>query len=129
MGTHSSNAGSAGATGHGERLPVAVVEDLLDSPRHRRLLGCLIDRDGPVVVADLATELAAAESTAGQVSAADRRRVRMDLFQDLLPPLMAAGVVSFDSRLGTVEFTGPDTLAARLSAMSDTHEESGTKDK
>ncbi|WP_136715933.1 DUF7344 domain-containing protein [Halorientalis salina] len=120
MATDGSHPGWVGPTGHGEGLPAAVIEDLLACPRRRVLLTTLVEADEPVTVEDLAAELAAAESApAASVSAADRRRARTEVFQEGLPKLTATDVVAFDSRLGTVEFTGPEALATRLDALAE----------
>jgi hypothetical protein len=117
--------GSRGVSGQGEGLPAAVIEDLLASPRRRKLLACLTERDEPVPVDDLATVLLDADvPTAESISAADRERARQEIYQDLLPKLTATDVVRFDSMLGTVEFTGPEALSARLSALTNPCSES-----
>lgn len=133
MAVHLSNTGPAGISTHGDGLPAAVIEDLLDSPRRRQLLACLTERDEPVAVDDLAEVLLDADRESSEpVSAADRRGARAEIYQDVLPKLTATDVVRFDSRLGTVEFTGPEALTTRLAAVANPCEdvtESGTKDK
>jgi len=114
-----------GATGDGgETLPAAVIEDLLACEHRHTLLTVLHERDGPVPIGDLATELAPGNDPA-EVSDSDRRTVRTEIYQDHLPKLTATGVVHFDSLLGEVELVAVPALVARLDAGSD----SGTKDK
>ena len=119
---------AADGTGSPDDPPTGVIDELLQSPRRRAVLSVLVDRDHPVTVGDLARQLAATGAST-EVSAVDRRRARTELFQEHLPKLTATGVVSFDSLLGTVAFTGPERLAARLAATEGSRADPGTKDK
>jgi len=129
MATHSTN-GGAGLHSRGgrTRLPPTVIDDILDSSRRRELLTCLIADEDPIAVTDLATELAETDAFARpDGSTPARQTVRTELYQDHLPKLTATGVVEFDSVLGTVEFTGPQSLETRLTALA--RVDPGTKDK
>src|SRR6056297_1014170 len=128
MAVHHSHTGVAGVPNGRQALPASVIEDLLAAPRRRALLACLTERDEPVPVDDLATVLLDSD----RVGASDRRGARTEIYQDVLPKLTATDVVRFDSKLGTVEFTGPEALATRLTAVTnpcDEASDSGTKDK
>ncbi|MFB6178286.1 MAG: hypothetical protein ABEI77_01020 [Halorientalis sp.] len=127
MATHTTHTGT-GTADQRRRLPETVIEDLLDSSQRRSLLAVLVDRDEPVPVGDLARELVGTDQRDGD-SAVERRRVRTEIYQDHLPKLTATGVVTFDSRLGTVEFTGPVAVRSRVRGPSTADDDSGTKDK
>jgi len=94
----------------GARLPASAVADLRASARRRRALTCLAGCDGPIPVSDLARLVVAAErgKGPGDVSVDVAERVRADLFQRHLPKLIATGVVSYNSLVGTVELASDD---------------------
>jgi hypothetical protein len=123
MATHSSDPVPDRQQGE-EQVPAAVVDDLLASRARRRLLQCLRDAGEPVPVDDLAAELAEPRVEGGRSADSettlptDRRTARADVYQRHLPRLTETGVVTFDSLLGTVEFTGGARLAARLDEES-----------
>ncbi len=133
MAVHPSHTGSSEVPRRREGLPASVIEDLLEAPRRREVLTCLIERDEPVAVDDLAAVLLDADGGSSEtVDVTDRRRARAEIYQDVLPKLTATGVVRFDSMLGTVEFTGPEALATRIAAVANPYQgatEAGTKDK
>jgi hypothetical protein len=103
------------AGGEGDRLPAAVIEELVASPRRRALLCLLIDRGESVPVDDVAVHLAETDSPSRE----ERRALRTEVYQEHLPKLTATGVIAFDSLLGTVTYQGGDALAARLAALAD----------
>jgi hypothetical protein len=107
---NSSAEGSESAEAVGARLPASAVADLRASGRRRRALTCLADCDGPIPVSDLARLVVAAErgKGPGDVSVDVAERVRTDLFQRHLPKLIATGVVSYNSLVGTVELASDD---------------------
>ncbi|WP_226012646.1 DUF7344 domain-containing protein [Halomicrobium salinisoli] len=100
----------------GEALPEAVVDDLLDDGRRRRLLDVLFEADGPMAIDDVATELWARETDTDpeDVSDNERRRVRNDVFQHHLPKLTATEVVAYDSVVGTLELDDAGPVFERL---------------
>ena len=133
MAVHPTHTDSSEVPRQREGLPASVIEDLLEAPRRRDVLACLVERDEPVAIDDLAAILIDADGESSEtVGATDRRRARAEIYQDVLPKLTATGVVRFDSLLGTVEFTGPVALATRIAAVSNPCQgvtEAGTKDK
>jgi len=94
----------------GARLPASAVADLLESPRRRRAIACLADREGPIPVSDLARFVVADERGASprEVPLEAVEDAREDLFQHHLPKLVATGVVSYNSLVGTVELATDD---------------------
>lgn len=126
-----SDADVAGASTSGTRLPPGVIEELLASPRRRLLLTHLYERREAVPVDDLATLLASkTDSGDDDVSRADRRRARTEIYQEHLPKLTATGVVTFDSLLGSVALSDNPALSARLATLSAAdRSDCGTKDK
>lgn len=120
-----------GTSGREDRLPAAVIEDLLASPRRRALLERLHE-EGSMPVDDLATRLAARSGTGEEITASERRATRTEIYQDHLPKLTATGVVNFDSLLGRVELQDVPALTARLETTRErvaAAGEDGTKDK
>lgn len=113
MATHPTRSGRPGGDDGDADLPPEVIEDLLGAPARRRLLARLREEGTPVAVDDLAALLAAG-SVDGDVPTDRRRAARNEIYQDHLPKLTATGAVTFDSMLGTVEFTGNQALAERL---------------
>lgn len=110
MATHTATTGAGGPSAD---LPGTVIEELLASPDRRALLRCLAEADEPIPVDDLAAVLA--DGTTG-ATASERRRARTAIYQDHLPKLTATGVVEFDSILGTLAFSGPESIADRLAS-------------
>jgi hypothetical protein len=85
-----------------ERLGDAL--DILGSYRRRLVLARVSERDEAVPISSLARELAAAEKNvpAADVSPRERERHEIRLHHVELPPLSAAGLVSYDARRGVV---------------------------
>lgn len=81
--------------------------DVLSSPRRRRLLQLLHQRDGKHELKDLAANVAAAEvgSSVDDLTKAERKRVYISCYQTHLPRLVEAGLVSYDTDTGVVERT------------------------
>ncbi|MDS0284199.1 DUF7344 domain-containing protein [Haloarcula onubensis] len=99
----------------GDGLPPAVVEDLLSDDARRRALAILSDREGPVVVEELAAAVVAAREGCGEaaIEATDQETMAEELFTEHLPKLMATDVVAYDSMLGTVELRRRDVAPQR----------------
>lgn len=116
--------------GGDDRLPAAVIEDLLSSSRRRALLEWLHGEES-IPVDDLAIRLAARTGSGERVTASERRAARTEIYQEHLPKLTATGVVTFDSLLGRVELNDVPALTARLGSTTErgTTGEDGTKDK
>ncbi|KAA9398643.1 hypothetical protein Har1130_10520 [Haloarcula sp. CBA1130] len=95
-----------------QRLPEEVVADLLSDDTRRRALSILADRDEPVVVADLAVAVLAAERgiEPAAVPDTDRDELTGELFTEHLPKLMATDIVAYDSMVGTVEIQRRDAV-------------------
>ncbi|MFO7927218.1 hypothetical protein [Natronomonas sp.] len=84
-------------------LPQDTAFDLLSNGRRRLLLQRLQGTDG-VELGELATELAAIENDVPpeELSAQQRKRTYVSLYQTHVPKLENAGVVTFDSESGIV---------------------------
>lgn len=99
--------------GDGDRtvggLPAEVVADLLDHPRRRHALSVLDERGEPMCLEDLAVVIRAREDDRDpeDIDETTARDVRDELFERHLPKLTATDVVSYDSKMGTVELTRP----------------------
>lgn len=78
--------------------------DILGSYRRRLVLARVSERDGAVPISSLARELAAAEQDVSPTGVPPRERERHEirLHHVDLPPLAAAGLVSYDARRGVV---------------------------
>ncbi|MFC6973622.1 hypothetical protein ACFQL1_01415 [Halomicroarcula sp. GCM10025709] len=107
MATRSSN-GTEGPT----QLPDHVVEELWADEHCRRALEVLRDRERPVIVADLAAAVLAAERDGAPATVDDEavQALRTELYERHIPKLTATGIVAYDSLKGTVELRRPDVL-------------------
>jgi DNA-binding transcriptional ArsR family regulator len=96
----------------GAGLPEEVVEDLLADDTRRRALSILAARDEPMVVADLAAAVLAAErdTEPSAVPRRERDELTEELFTEHLPKLTATGVVGYNSMVGTVEIQRRDAV-------------------
>ena len=105
---------SSGGDRTGQRLPEEVVDELVSDDTRRRALSILADRDEPVVVADLAAAVLAAERDIepAAVPDADRDELTEELFTEHLPKLTATDIVAYDSMVGTVEIQRCDAVPA-----------------
>ncbi|QLK26488.1 hypothetical protein HYG81_02385 [Natrinema zhouii] len=89
---------------------VDTAMDLLSNRRRRAILDSLEESDGSATLTELAVEIAAQEagsepnaiSDHGDVSARDRRAVRISLHHTQIPKLAAAEAVDYDSATETV---------------------------
>lgn len=88
------------------KLPQDTAFDLLSNGRRRLLLQRLRGTDG-VELGELATELAAIENdiSADELSAQQRKRTYVSLYQTHVPKLEDADVVTFDPESGIVRPT------------------------
>jgi DNA-binding transcriptional ArsR family regulator len=95
-----------------QELPEEVVADLLSDDTRRRALSILADRGEPVVVADLAAAVLAAQRDVepAAVPDTDRDELTEELFTEHLPKLTATDVVTYDSMVGTVEIQRLDAV-------------------
>jgi len=102
--------GGEPAEAWGARLPSSAVADLLESRRRRRAIACLAESQGPIPVSDLARFVVADEqgTSPRDVPFDAVEDAREDLFQHHLPKLVATGVVSYNSLVGTVELASED---------------------
>ena len=100
-----------------DRLPDAVVADILASDRRRSALAILAAEDEPMVIDDLAAAVRAREEDTPPtaLSPEERRTARDDFFAEPLPKLTATGVVDYDSMVGTVTLRDDDRILDRLS--------------
>jgi hypothetical protein len=108
MATRSSN-----GTERPTQLPDYVVADLLAHDRCRRALEILRERDDPVIVADLAAAVLAAERDQPPASVDQEavEELRKELYEEHIPRLTATGIVTYNSLKGTVELQRPDLLS------------------
>ncbi|MGQ4556072.1 DUF7344 domain-containing protein [Halobellus sp. GM3] len=85
-------------------MPQDTAFDLLSNGRRRFVLRRLQRRRDGVELSDLAEELAAAENDlpADELSAQQRKRTYVSLYQTHIPKLADAGVVDYDSDSGMV---------------------------
>jgi hypothetical protein len=100
------------------RLSHDTAFDLLSNGRRRLVLRRIQGTDG-VELGDLATELSAIENDVDpdELSAQQRKRTYVSLYQTHIPKLESAGVVTFDSETGIVRPTDRvDELAAYFGA-------------
>lgn len=81
-----------------------LIFDILSSSRRRYVLYCLQEADEPMEVTDLAEQIAAWENDTevSELSAQERKRVYVSLYQTHVPKLASAGVVEYDEDAGTV---------------------------
>lgn len=98
-----------------------VVFDLLSSSRRRFVLYYLRQRDEPVELGDLASELAAWENDTAVDDLTDRQRKRVyvSLYQTHIPKLEDAGLVSYDSETGSVRLLSRIDEFSRYLATDD----------
>ena len=85
-------------------LTKEAVFEILSSPRRRYLLYHLRAHGGPTELTELAEEVAAWENdiTVEELSAQERKRVYVSLYQTHVPKLDDLGVVGYDSESGQV---------------------------
>lgn len=90
-----------------QTLPQDTAFDLLSNARRRFVLRRLQASDGPVELSDLAEELAAEENDvpSDELSAQQRKRTYVSLYQTHVPKLDEAGVVDYDSETGMIHAT------------------------
>lgn len=90
-----------------ELLPKDVVFELLTSPRRRAAICYLKSIEGEATRGELAEELAAAEHAVEpeEVTAQQRKRLYISLYQVHLPRMAEAGVIEYDEDRGTIEVT------------------------
>lgn len=86
----------------GQRLGDAL--DILGSYRRRLVLARVSDRESAIPVSELAGELAATEQDTrpADVSPHERERNEIRLHHVDIPPLAAAGLVSYDAQHGLI---------------------------
>jgi hypothetical protein len=83
------------------------VYHILQTKRRRDVLRYLRDAEGPVRLRELAEQVAAWEqgTTVDDLSADERQRVYISLYQSHLPKLDGCGIVDYDKDRGLVEPT------------------------
>lgn len=92
-----------------------VAFDLLSNARRRFVLRQLQEGPDPIELGDLAGELAAKENdvSVGELSAQQRKRTYVSLYQTHIPKMVEAGVIEYDRDAGVVSSTDHvDELAA-----------------
>lgn len=92
-------------TGAETTPPREVLFDLLKNPRRRRVLRYLLDEETPVELGPLAEHVAAVENGKDPtaLTARERKRVYVVLYQMHLPRLADAGLVAFDDDRGRID--------------------------
>ncbi|MFB6105957.1 MAG: hypothetical protein ABEJ70_03195 [Halobacteriaceae archaeon] len=109
-------------TGEGS-LSLDETFALLIHPRRRAVLWYLRDHEGSATLGDLAEHIAAAENgvDVDALSATQRKRVYIALYQAHLPKMAKRGVVAYDQPRGVVELLpAADHLFPYL-ALADEH--------
>ncbi|MFW5919922.1 MAG: DUF7344 domain-containing protein [Halanaeroarchaeum sp.] len=95
--------------------------DLLSNARRRFVLRRLQEESGPVELGDLAAELASAETgvPVEDLTAQQRKRTYVSLYQTHVPKMVEAGVIEYDRDEGTI-FPTPrvDELASYFHSPS-----------
>jgi len=83
------------------------VFEILSSPRRRYLLYHLRKEGGPIELVELAEHVAAWENDVDRegLTAQERKRVYVSLYQTHVPKLDEAGIVDYDPDSGMVELT------------------------
>ncbi len=103
-------------------LPRDVVFQLLSNQRRRYALYYLRERESPVEIGELATQIAAWENAVprDEVTSQQRKRVYNTLQQAHLPKLDEAGIVEYDFTHGDVFLTDEaDNLTIYLELVPD----------
>lgn len=107
---------------------VDTAMDLLSDRRRRALLEYLAETDGSASLTELAVEIAAQEAGAepnaisdhGDVSARDRRAVRISLHHTHVPKLANADVIDYESETEMITLTDRGrTLLDRREAVQE----------
>jgi len=90
-------------------LPLDVVFEIIRNERRRLVLQYLEDNDGDTTLSDLAEHIAAIENdtTVAALSAQQRKRVYVGLYQCHLPKMADSGIVEFNKDRGLVR-PGPN---------------------
>ena len=81
-----------------------VVFDILSSPRRRYVLYYLRTEDRPVLLTDLAEEVAAWENDTepSDITEQERKRVYVSLYQTHIPRLAEAGLIEYNKDSGQI---------------------------
>lgn len=91
-----------------EPVAAGALFEILADARRRHVLYCLERFRTPIPLADLADEVAVAESdanTIADISDESVKRVYMDLYHAHVPKMADAGVVAYDQASDTVDLT------------------------
>lgn len=90
-----------------QELSRDTVFDLLSNSRRRFVLNRLQKNRSEIELGELATELAAAENgvTPDELSAQQRKRTYVSLYQTHVPKLVEVDVVTYDSESGVIQPT------------------------
>ncbi len=96
-------------TDHPDRLPKDVLFDILSVSRRREVLKYLDENEGEATLGPLAEHVAAIENdvTVAELSADQRKRVYVALYQVHLPKMDDAGIIDYDKSRGTIELGRP----------------------
>lgn len=93
-----------------EELPLDSIFEIIRNRRRRLVLKCLDESDDEVLeLSDISEQIAAIENdtTEEALSAQQRKRVYVGLYQCHLPKMADSGVIEFDKNRGTVS-KGPN---------------------
>ncbi|WP_435362004.1 DUF7344 domain-containing protein [Haloarchaeobius sp. DFWS5] len=103
--THGNDEDATNTEPDNESLPLDAVFDILRNERRRRVLRYLLDNDGRATISTLAEHIAAIENdtTTQALSAQERKRVYVGLYQCHLPRMDDTGVVHFEQGRGVIE--------------------------
>lgn len=89
------------------KLPQDEIFHILQTSRRRAVIDYLLDKEGPVKMADIAEQVAANEheTTVEALTTTQRQRVYVPLYQSHLPKLDENGVIDYDKPRGIVRPT------------------------
>jgi hypothetical protein len=97
-------------------LPLDIVFEIIRNERRRLVLQCLDESDDETLkLGDLSERIAAIENDTSEeaLSAQQRKRVYVGLYQCHLPKMADAGVIEFDKKRGTIS-QGPNVAQLDL---------------
>ena len=90
-----------------EPLTPDEIFHILQTNRRRDAISYLLDREGPVKMADIAEHVAAKEheTTVAELTSTQRQRVYIPLYQSHLPKLDTKGIIEYEQSRGIVRPT------------------------
>ncbi|WP_256301005.1 DUF7344 domain-containing protein [Haloarchaeobius salinus] len=117
------------STATGRELPLDIVFEIIRNERRRLVLQYLDEtEEETVALGDLAEHIAAIENdtTKQALSAQQRKRVYVGLYQCHLPKMADSGIVAFDKNRGTIS-QGPNVDQLEPYLNVDTDRDDGSR--